>query len=340
MMAEIEIFTTCAERLKSLETPTAAQQIDVIPTPFFLDGKEILLGKRHQGHLIALFPNTSNNYFISGGTAKLSNGFQISMQTLIDPKSKDPLPFIELSNIGNIDVILFGAFLDELLRLIEGGSGSLIEEIKNLLDKWKSMLTLDTEKVMSLSSVIGLFGELLLLDHLVNVKKIAALDNWVGPSGNRHDFEFASHSIEVKSTTVKNGSDIHVNGVNQLEAYNGKSVAILRIKLETEPSGTSLPGLINKIKNANNLNSENFSEKLIKYGYLQHQEHLYSEICFQPVEFQIIPVNANFPRITTESLLSIDPTSRIKDVSYVVNVSGLETQSHSQLNSINFEGLL
>jgi hypothetical protein len=257
-MTDIAIFSSSAERLKSLDTPTAVQQIDVIPTPYLLDGREILLGKRHQGHLIALFPNVNNKYVIPGETVKLSNGFQISMQTLMDPKSKEDLPFIELSNVGNIDVILFGAFLDELLKSIEEGKGVLLEEIKNLLEKWKNMLSLDTEKVMSLSSVIGLFGELLLLDYLVNGKKIATLDNWVGPNGNRHDFEFLQHSIEVKSTTVKNGNDIQLNGVTQLEPYPGKTVTILRIKLEIEPNGVSLPQLIKKIMQANSINLEKF----------------------------------------------------------------------------------
>jgi hypothetical protein len=339
-MTEILIFSSCAERLKSLNTPTAAQQIDVIPTPYRLDGREILLGKRHQGHLIALFPNVNEKQVIPIETVKLSNGFQISMQTLMDPKSKKDLEFIELSNVGNIDVTLFGAFLDELLKLIEGGKGLLLEEIKNLLAKWKNMLSLDTEKVMTLNSIIGLFGELLLLDYLVNVKKMPALDNWVGPNGNRHDFEFLQHSIEVKSTTVKNGSDIHVSGVTQLEPYLGKTVAILRVKLEIEPNGVSLPQLIEKITAANSINLEKLKEKLLKVGYQSDKEHHYRDLRFQVIEFQIIPVDLKFPRITANSLLGIDPSTRIKDVEYVVSVSGLETQRHTNLDSINFEGLL
>jgi len=339
-MSEIAIFSSCAERLKSLNTPTAAQQIDVIPTPYLLDGREILLGKRHQGHLIALFPNVNDKYVIPSQKEKLSNGFQISMQTLVDPESKEDLQFIELGNVGNIDVTLFGAFLDELLKFLEGGKGLLLEEIKNLLAKWKSMLSLDTEKVMSLSSVIGLFGELLLLEHLVNVKKIAALDNWVGPNGNRHDFEFLQHSIEVKSTTVKNGSDIHVSGVTQLEPYVGKTVAILRIKLEVEPNGVSLPQLVKRIMAANSMNFEKFQEKLLKVGYQSDKEHHYGDLCFHAIEFQIIPVDLKFPRITAKSLLGIDPSARIKDVEYIVNVSGLETQRQPKLDLINFEGLL
>ena len=339
-MTDIAIFSSSAERLKSLDTPTAVQQIDVIPTPYLLDGREILLGKRHQGHLIALFPNVNNKYVIPGETIKLSNGFQISMQTLMDPKSKEDLPFIELSNVGSIDVILFGAFLDELFKSIEEENGLLLEEIKNLLEKWKNLLSLDTEKVMSLGSVIGLFGELLLLDHLVNGKKIATLDNWVGPSGNRHDFEFLQHSIEVKSTTVKNGNDIQLNGVTQLESYPGKTVTILRIKLEIEPNGVSLPQLIKKIMQANSINLEKFKEKLLKVGYRSDKEDHYRKLCFQPIEFQIIPVDSKFPRITAESLLDIDPAARIRDVEYVVNVTGLETQRKSSISAIHFEGLM
>ena len=339
-MMDVEIFTSCAERLKSLDTPTAVQQIVVIPTPFLLDGKEVLLGKRHQGHLIALFPNLDNKNRIPGDALKLSNGFQLSVQTLQDPKSKENLPFIELSNIGNIDLVLFGAFLDELLKSIDSGAKSLIEEIKSLLEKWKSMLSLDTEKIMSLNSLVGLFGELLLFDYLVNDKKMEVLDNWVGPNGNRHDFEFLNRSIEVKSTTVKNGNDIHISGLNQLEPYPGKSVNILRIKLEIEPNGISLPDLIHKITTTNRINLEKFTEKLAKVGYRTEKEKYYKEICFQPIEFQVIPIDSKFPRVTAKSLLAIDPAARIKDFEYVVNVSGLETQRRPEISSILFDGLL
>ena len=339
-MAEIEILNSCAQRLKSLGTPTVEQKIEVIPTPYLLDGRVILLGKRHQGHLIALFPNIGKKATVISGSVKLSNGFQLSMQSLVDPKSKEDLSFIELSNIGSIDVTLFGAFLDELLNSIEDGNKSLLDEIKTLLAKWKSLLSLDTEKVMSISSVIGLFGELLFLEHLVIEKEIAALENWVGPNGNRHDFEFSQHSIEVKTTTVKNGNNIHVSGVTQLDAYPGKMVTILRVKLEMEPNGISLPELVKKIANSNSLNEEKFKEKLLKVGYQSDKEHYYADICFQPIEFQIIPIDSKFPHITSKSLLAVDPAARIKDIEYEVDVSGLETQRNPSLNLINFVGLI
>jgi hypothetical protein len=46
---------------------------------------------------------------------------------------------------------------------------------------------------------------------------------------------------------LKNNNEIQVHGVHQLEAYPGKSVYILRVKLELDPHGTSVPSLIEKI---------------------------------------------------------------------------------------------
>lgn len=339
-MNEIEILNNCADRLRSLETPTAVQNIVIIPTPYTIDGSEVLLGKRHQGHLIALFPNKKSAHVVKGGIQKLSNGFQLSMQDLQEPKTKENLPFIELSNVGNIDCVLFGAFLDELLKSIDNEESDLIQEIMALLEKWKSMLSLDTEKVMSLNSLVGLFGELLFLEYLLSIEKTNVLESWVGPNGNRHDFEFMTNSIEVKSTTVKNGNDIHISGVTQLDPYSGKSVNILRVKLEIEPNGLSLPTLVRRLMSSRLIDKVKFLEKLAKVGFKIEQELLYEDICFQPIEFQVIPVDSKFPRITAKSLLDIDPAARIKEIQYTVNVAGLETQRHPKIELIDFEGWL
>ena len=66
----------------------------------------------------------------------------------------------------------------------------------------------------------------------------------------------------------------------------------------------------------------------------------YMSICFQLVELQIIPVDENFPRISPDALQKIDPSGRIHEVEYSVNVSGLQTQKSPDLESIKFEGLV
>ena len=339
-MTEIDIFTNSTIRLRSLQTPTEAQGIAVIPTPFLIDGKSVLLGIRSQGHLIALFPVDEDAEQISEMPLKLSNSFQLAAKPLLDPDTGVESHYLELSNVGSIDLVLFGAFVDELLHCIDAGNGNVVQEIQDLLKKWKSLLALDEAKTLSLNVISGLLGELLLLDHLLNRLELDALDNWVGPNGNRHDFEFPSSSIEVKTTTVRNGDEIRVNGSTQLVPYPGKSVSILRVKLEFEPNGISLPSLIEKISLARNIDSTKLHEKLSKIGYRSELADSYKSICFQVVEFQIIPVDEHFPRISPDALQKIDPSGRIHEVEYSVNVSGLQTQKSKNLESIKFEGLL
>ena len=339
-MTEIDIFTNSTDRLRSLNTPTEAQGIAVIPTPFLIGDKSVLLGKRSQGHLIALFPLDQGSEHMPVVPMKLSNSFQLAYKPLLDPVTGNESHYLELSNVGSIDLVLFGALVDELLHCIDTGNGNVVQEIQELLKKWKNLLALDEVKTLSLNVISGLLGELLLLDHLLNRLELDALDNWVGPNGNRHDFEFSTSSIEVKTTTVRNGDEIRVNGSTQLVPYLGKSVTILRVKMEIEPNGISLPDLVEKIASIGDIDSAKLDEKLSKIGYRSELADSYRSICFQVVEFQIIPVDENFPRISPDALLEVDPSGRIHEVEYSVNVSGLQTQISKNLESIKFEGLL
>jgi hypothetical protein len=110
--------------------------------------------------------------------------------------------------------------------------------------------------------------------------------------------------------------------------------------LEFEPNGISLPSLIEKIALTGNIDSTKFYEKLSKIGYRSELADSYRAIRFQVVEFQVIPVDEHFPRISPDVLQKIDSSGRIHDVEYSVNVSGLQTQKSKNLESLNFEGLL
>ena len=70
--------------------------------------------------------------------------------------------------------------------------------------------------MLSGNEVIGLFGELIVLEHLLNTHSKELFDNWVGPMGNRHDFEFPMNSLEVKTTANIANNEIQVNGLSQI----------------------------------------------------------------------------------------------------------------------------
>lgn len=341
MMAdEVHIYMGAAERLNSLKQPDHEEKITVISTPFDIEGEAVLLGKRSQGHLIALFPNPTSRVTLHSAPKRLTNGFEILASELRSAENAALSSYIELRNIGNIDSTLFGAVLDEVLSNLESPDLNLLEKIQEVLERWKNMLSLDSERTLPLNAIVGLVGEIKLLSYLMAGPASGAFKNWVGPQGNRHDFEFESSSIEVKTTTAKVGNEITIHGLNQLDAYPGKSVYIFKIRLELDPEGISLPDLIHEICQLNLITTVELMEKLSQVGYRSNQKSIYEEICFQFTEFQVIPVTASFPRITMESINLIDDQQRIKEIQYVVNTNGLETQKSREIALINFERML
>ena len=202
------------------------------------------------------------------------------------------------------------------------------------------MLALDSDRVLGANSIIGLFGEVFLLHYLVMNLKLNVFQNWVGPLGNRHDFEFSQNSIEVKSTTIKNKDSFKVNSLEQLQAYPGKKVAVMRIKLEVEPNGISIPHLLDHLISSSLISEINLYEKLQKIGYKKEHSDYYEKIRFQPIEFQLIPIDSNFPRIKDSDLRVIDPDGRIGEIEYEINVAGLNMKKSNEISDFDFKELI
>ena len=338
--SDVHIYMGAAERLNSLKQPDHEEKITVISTPFDIEGEAVLLGKRSQGHLIALFPNSGSRVTLHSGPKRLTNGFEVLESELKRAENETLSKYIELRNIGSIDSTLFGAVLDEVLSNLDAPGSDLIEKIQAVLEKWKNMLSLDSERILPLNAIVGLMGEIKLLSHLLSGPASNAFKNWVGPQGNRHDFEFESTSIEVKTTTSKVGNEITIHGLNQLDPYPGKLIYLFKIRIELDPAGISLPQLIQEVIQLNLVPESDLMDKLSQVGYKSTQKSMYEEICFQFTEFQVIPVSSNFPNITRESLNPIDDQQRIQDIQYVVNTTGLESQKSQKITTINFEGML
>lgn len=327
-----------ASRLGALEVPDEAQILKVIETPFKFNDRPILLGRRFSGYYIALIPVADIDIKIIT-PQKLTSGFQVlDFHPEVTPMGPGGR-FLELRNISNVDLILFGAILDEIIsNLVE--DQTVLQQISSVLARWRDLLTLEKGRILPLNSIVGLMGELKFLDFLVSSQGESLVDSWVGPDGNRHDFEFATASVEVKSTVVKQGSAISIHGFDQMTPYAGKSVRILRVKLEPDPSGTSLIDLVNRISGLFRARNRSLMEKLQKVGLHTSQYPLYEKIRFQFVEFQYIPITPEFPLITRSAISQVPGSRNIQNIEYMVDVGEFITQFSSSLSELDWSGVL
>lgn len=132
------------------------------------------------------------------------------VQYLIDGR---PKPFIEM-RCGASDLQApFRALVDDVLRRLVDGLAperAVVEAILQFRD------LLRQRRQYSIEELVGLFGELQLLNELLVVNPAAAVC-WTGPLRQRHDFSSVSVCAEVKSTLRRDGRQVHISSLEQLQ---------------------------------------------------------------------------------------------------------------------------
>jgi len=137
---------------------------------------------------------------------------------------------------------VFGEFVDEIIARVERGD-SCLQAIESTIIDFRSLLSQVDELEVDPKAVVGLVGELLVLNRLLD-QSSSGWKAWRGPSGDRHDFRNSAISLEVKSTDQVGKSDIIINGLEQLEAPSRGALYLLKMEFEAVPGGVlSIAGL-------------------------------------------------------------------------------------------------
>lgn len=174
---------------------------------------------------------------------------------------------------------------------------------------------------------LGLFGELLILGHLIgNVGAQAAVASWRGPISEEHDFGLETIDLEIKTTLTEDRSH-HVSSLTQLEPSAGRDLWLVSVQLTTTGvSGSTLPELI---EHTNSLLSDlrlkmRFVEQLRHLGWDVNQSHLYTRRFAKRGPTLLYRIDESFPALTPRSLMLAGlPIERFSNVSYVLQTDGL-----------------
>lgn len=144
--------------------------------------------------------------------------------------------------------------------------------------------------------ILGLVGELLLINRLVRHRP-ELWKGWNGPMGSACDFSWGTLDIEVKASHLSGEPRITVNGLDQLEPAEGRSLLLYHSILSANPIGTvSVPELADSVR-ALIQDPEEFDERLSHAGYLQEQKDFWLEHRFTLHEVAMYSVTDDFPRI-------------------------------------------
>ena len=174
---------------------------------------------------------------------------------------------------------------------------------------------------------LGLFGELLVLGHLIgNVGEQAAVGSWKGPTWEEHDFGFDATDLEVKTTLTEDRSH-HISSLTQLEPSPDRALWLVSVQLTTSGvGGKTLPELIKYTSSSlSDLRVKmRFVQQLVSLGWDINQSHLYTRRLGMRGPIWSFKVDADFPALTTRGLISAGlPIERFSNVTYVLHTAGL-----------------
>ena len=194
----------------------------------------------------------------------------------------------------------------------------VIQKIRDVLVKWKSFFQFDKDPVLSDNVQQGLYGELCVLEKLIELHGENAIYWWAGCNAEEHDFYCLNNIIEVKSSSSLGAEKVHISNEFQLESLNETSILYLYyIKLKKSAAdGETLSTIVSRISGKLGVNLQSlFQEKLLQVGYIHQLPELY-KIHFRVRDESCYIVKDDFPRIKSKDL-----PNGISSVNYELSLS-------------------
>ena len=178
---------------------------------------------------------------------------------------------------------------------------------------------------------IGLFGELVALDRLIDgVGETKALAAWLGPRAEEHDFVLGEADVEVKTT--RSERRIHViHGLGQLTPTPGRPLHLMSVQVTgagAAGNGETLPELIERIRRRLRSGHTDFDDRLTDCGWEDAQaDRLYTTRLLVRSEPRFYNVDGAFPAITSAGLSRIVTRPElVRSIDYRIDVTDLEPE--------------
>lgn len=302
---------TCAQwaALRSLK-PVSDDAITTAPLCGTADG--IVIGMDSAGCLHLLIP-------VNGGPTGLKppdlNGLKVRHRQLTTGEVLD----LEASPPHET---VFNAVCQDVVTGIVDESREPWSAVASIIKKWQAAWK-PARQEMDKTTQVGLFGELLILRHLMlpNLGS-GAVHQWSGPDFERHDFVGDTLHFEVK-TTRKSRHEHEVSRLDQLRVPAGCRLLLASIQLEESVGGNqtiaaSLDAIIELLR-SDGAAMDEFMTKMVHMGWSEEMRSSGEMLRFFIRDTAVFDVDADFPKLPDD----FSPPSGVVAVRYTIDLANL-----------------
>ncbi len=216
---------------------------------------------------------------------------------------------------------VFTQFCHELLNSVRKAE-SPAREVMEAYVRWRSLFSdASQERGLTDEAVVGLFGELLVLEKCLASGAPGHLEYWVGPFAAVHDFRVQGHALEVKATLTREGRIVPIASVDQLEPPSEASLHLVHVRLELDPSALDLEALVARLVAAGAARLE-IGRRIAALGGSVDRLDTYAARKLRLVELRVYDVEGMaFPRITREAFKGGELPPGTLNVSYSIDLT-------------------
>lgn len=134
------------------------------------------------------------------------------------------------------------SLIGEMVDRAEKTGRPCIDELNDALASWRAILA-EAASSSRRGPLIGVFGEIVILQRMARLDPMAALDAWKGPDGAPHDFQ-RRNAVEVKTFSSTGAPVVTIHGPTQLDPPQGGSLHLAALRVEEGEDGQTLDELI------------------------------------------------------------------------------------------------
>lgn len=213
---------------------------------------------------------------------------------------------------------VFAELADEIVHRIAGGLGP-VDAVEGTIRDFRNLLHDAESQEVTTQQIVGLIGELVVLRSLARLSS-KALEAWVGPHEQRHDFRRREHAIEVKTTARADATSVTISSVEQLSEPVGGTLALVHVSIERADGGRlSVSDLCTEII-ANGVARHDLWKALALMGCLDAAAPEWNRIRYELNGVTGYQVTDKFPRITPLEFSNNTLPEGIESVVYSIDL--------------------
>jgi hypothetical protein len=214
---------------------------------------------------------------------------------------------------------VFAEIADEILHRISSGVAPG-KSVETTISDFRELLQDSDRRTVEESKVIGLLGELVVLEMLCRTSP-AAIEAWTGPFDQRHDFRRRGQAIEVKTSSRADATSVVISSIEQLTEPANGVLTLAHVRMERAMGGSlTVAKLVQKIVSLG-VGREDIQRRLSSISCDSPDSDAWNNVEFSLEGISAYRVREGFPRINSSAFEGGKLPAGITAISYTVDLS-------------------